>query len=101
MIRSDAWKLNYYHGQPCELFNLDIDPCELNNLATDPAHREMVEKLKTKVLNGWDPEWISERMAQLRADQQVLASWGRHVRPKDQCRWDLKPEMDYLDNEQI
>ena len=101
MIRSDAWKLNYYHGQPCQLFNLDIDPRELNNLATDPAHRETVEKLKTKVLNGWDPEWISERMAQLRADQQVLASWGRYVRPRDRYRWELKPEMDYLDNEQI
>ncbi len=101
MIRSDDWKLNYYHGQPCQLFNLETDPHELNNLATDPTYSKTVEKLKAKVLNGWDPEWISERMAQLRADRQILALWGRHVRPTDQCRWDLKPEMDYLDDKQI
>ena len=101
MIRSDDWKLNYQHGQPCELFNLEADPRELNNLAADPTYSETAEKLKAKVLNGWDPEWISERMAQLRADRQILALWGRHVRPTDQCRWDLKPEMDYLDDKQI
>ena len=29
MIRSGDWKLNYYHGQPSQLFNLKEDPAEL------------------------------------------------------------------------
>ena len=101
MIRRDNWKLNYYHCQPCQLFDLEVDPRELNDLAADPAHQETVEKLKAEVLNGWDPEWICERMAELRSNRQILVSWGRRVRPPDQYRWNLEPEMDYLDKEQI
>ena len=26
MIRQDEWKFNYYHNQPCQLFNLNEDP---------------------------------------------------------------------------
>ena len=33
MIRRDKWKLNYYHGQPCQLFDLEADPRELDDLA--------------------------------------------------------------------
>ncbi|HIC00829.1 TPA: DUF4976 domain-containing protein, partial [Candidatus Poribacteria bacterium] len=101
MIRRDNWKLNYYHCQPCQLFDLEVDPRELNDLAADPAHQETVEKLTAEVLNGWDPEWICERMAELRSNRQILVSWGRRVRPPDQYRWNLEPEMDYLDEEQI
>jgi hypothetical protein len=31
------------------------------------------------------------------ADNQILRDWARHVQPPDQHRWDLKPEMNYLD----
>ena len=40
-------------------------------------------------------------MAQLRAERPILAEWGRNVQPPDSIRWNLKPEMDYLDEEQI
>ncbi|MDP6358820.1 MAG: sulfatase, partial [Planctomycetota bacterium] len=29
MVRQGEWKLNYYHGQPTQLFNLEEDPDEL------------------------------------------------------------------------
>ena len=32
MIRNGDWKLNYYHGQPSQLFNLKEDPAELHDL---------------------------------------------------------------------
>ena len=101
MIRRGAWKLNYYHGQPCQLFNLEEDPREVDDRASDPACQKIVEELTEEVLDGWDPEWIAARMAALRQDRQILAAWGRNVQPPDQFRWDLKPEMDYVDEEQM
>ena len=101
MIRRGPWKLNYYHGQPCQLFNLAEDPRELEDRAGDPACADIVAQLTAEVLDGWDPEWIAQPMAQLRAERPILAEWGRTVRPPDQYRWDLRPEMDYLDEEQI
>ena len=101
MIPRDHFKLNYYHGQPCQLFDLNTDPHELNDLAADPAHQETVARLKAEVLDGWDPVKISTRMAALRADRPILADWGKKVQPPDTIRWDLKTGMDYLDEEQI
>ena len=94
-------KLNYYHGQPCQLFDLDADPRELNDLAADLAYDETLATLKAEILAGWDPDAIAARMAQLRADAPILAGWGRNVQPPDCIRWNLKPEMDYLDEQQI
>ena len=101
MIRRGPWKLNYYHGQPCQLFNLQADPRERCDLATNPAHQETLDALKAEVLDGWDPDWIAARMAALRADRSILAAWGGTVQPPDQCRWKLDPTMDYLDPEQL
>ena len=101
MVRRGKWKLNYYHGQPFQLFDLQADPRELNDLAGDPAHRETVDKLKAEVLDGWDPAAISAQMAALRADQPIHTAWTKHVQPPDQYRWTMKPEMTYLDEEQI
>lgn len=101
MIRRGRWKLNYYHGQPCQLFDLQADPRECCDLAADPAHRETLATLKAEVLAGWDPEWIAARLAALRADRSILAAWGRTVQPPDQCRWKLDPAMDYLDPAQL
>ena len=101
MVRRDNFKLNYYHGQPCQLFDLDADPRELNDLAVDPAHAETVATLEAEVLAGWDPNAIAARMEQLRSDTRILAGWGRNVQPPDSIRWNLQPEMDHLDGEQM
>ena len=101
MIRRGPWKLNYYHGQPCQLFDLQADPHEHRDLAADPAHQDILATLKAEVLDGWDPEWVAARMAALRADRSILTAWGRTVQPLDQCRWKLDPAMDYLDPEQL
>lgn len=101
MIRRGPWKLNYYHGQPCQLFNLEEDPRETRDLAADPNHGAVRARLLQEVLEGWNPEWIRGRLAAMRQDRNVLAGWARHVRPADRFRWDLRPEMDYLDAEQL
>ena len=97
MVRSGDWKLNYYHGQPLQLFNLKDDPDELRDRANDHACQAIREALTRTVLDGWNPERIAEQMATKRADLQILSAWGRHTQPEDTYRWNLLPEMDYLD----
>ena len=53
--------------------------------------------LTQKVLDGWDPELIWEQMVAKRADTKLLSGWARQTQPSEQYRWDLFPEMDYLD----
>lgn len=96
MIREGDWKLNYYHGQPSQLFDLCEDPHELHDLAGDIALREICEELTHKVLDGWDPEMIKERMIAKREDTRLLSNWARQTKPEERYRWELLPEMDYL-----
>ena len=97
MIRNGDWKLNYYHGQPPQLFNLKEDPAERHDRAEDPTCQEVREGLTQQVLDGWDAESIAAKMATKRAETKILADWARHTQPADQYRWHLLPEMDYLD----
>ncbi len=97
MIRRGAWKLNYYHGMPCQLFNLEEDPREMDDRAQDPGSRQVRDELQELVLQDWDPEWVIAQMAAQRQDQTILGQWGRHVQPPDRYRWPLLAGMDYLD----
>ena len=69
----------------------------MNDRAGDPSCRDVREALTARVLDGWDPEAIARKMAARRADFEILTAWGRHTQPEDRIRWDLRPEMDYLD----
>ena len=97
MIRSGPWKLNYYHGFRPQLFNLDDDPQETLDLAADTAFAGVRAELTDRVLDGWDPERIRNRMRVLKSEQQILESWASNIDPPDSLRWDLRPEMDYLE----
>ncbi len=99
MVRRGDWKLNFYDGQPCQLFNLAQDPLEIDDRAGDAACGSILDELIDLVRTGWDPSVIRQEMARRRADLPILSDWARHVRPPDTCRWDLSPEMDYLDTE--
>ena len=98
MIRRDEWKLNYYHGLPCQLFNLLDDPHEMDDRATDPACEQIRDELLDAVLHDWDPEWVMAQMSAQREDQKILGAWGRSVMPPDQYRWPLLSGMDFLDD---
>ena len=97
MIRRDEWKLNYYHGQEPQLFNLADDPDELLDRAQDPSCQEIRKNLTAEVLKGWDPEAVTEKMARKREDLEIIRAWAEHTKPKDQFRWERHPKMDYLD----
>ena len=48
MIRRDAWKLNYYHGQEPQLFNLEEDPHEFENMWNEPEAQPLKLELLQK-----------------------------------------------------
>jgi choline-sulfatase len=99
MVRRGDWKLNYYHGQPAQLFNLADDPDELVDRADDPACRDVRDELTRLALDGWEPDAIAAEMATRRAELPIIRAWTRQIDPPDQYRWPLLPEMDYLDAE--
>ena len=58
-------------------------------------------RLIAEALAGWDPDAIRAKMEALDRDMAIQAAWTRHVQPPDSIRWTMKPEMSYLDDEQI
>ncbi|HMN30763.1 MAG TPA: sulfatase-like hydrolase/transferase [Caldilineaceae bacterium] len=97
MIRQNEWKLIYYHGLEPQLFNLADDPGELVDRAQDPACRTIRNELTGLLLADWNPESIAVKMAALRADNRVLRVWAQRTQPADQYRWQLRPEMNWLE----
>ncbi|MDP6508595.1 MAG: DUF4976 domain-containing protein, partial [Chloroflexota bacterium] len=67
MLRCGQHKLNFYQGEPYELFDLESDPEEMVNLADDPAYAEIKQQLIDELLAGWDGPEIDRR---IRASQQ-------------------------------
>ena len=99
MVRSGDWKLNYYHGHAPQLFNLAEDPSELHDRADDPACADIRQALTEKILRDWHPDEIAQIMERKRADAALMKEWVRAIDPPEQYRWDLRPEMNYLDDE--
>lgn len=62
MYKRDHYKLNWYHGEEPELFDLEKDPGEFRNVASDPEYAEVFERLKSELMARWDPEEIGERV---------------------------------------
>ena len=96
MVRYNEWKLSYYHGMRPQLFNLAEDPDEMNDLAEDPAYSSIRDELVERVLDGWDPDEVTRKMAVAQQDQRVITAWARNVAPPDNYRAEQGPEMDFL-----
>ena len=98
MVRRGPWKLNYYVGEPTQLFNLEDDPHETTDLAGDPQYRYIQEQLLPEVHVDWNPDYIARRLEQKAADLELMARWTRQVRPPEKYHWPLTGEMNYLDD---
>ena len=97
MVRHGPWKLNYYHGHEPQLFHLGEDPHEMRDLAQEPDCQAVRAELMALVLDGWDPQRIALEMSAREADLEVLTAWAEQTDPVERFRWDLRPEMDFLD----
>jgi arylsulfatase A-like enzyme len=87
MIRSGRWKLVYYHGMPAQLFDLEDDPDESRDLAADPEHAVLRDALIARVLDGWDPDAIRQRMAEKEPATRLRRKWAETVRPAEPHRY--------------
>jgi choline-sulfatase len=58
MVRFGRHKLNYYHHQGMELFDLCEDPREMRNLADDPCFKDVCDRLLAMLTDGWSPDEV-------------------------------------------
>ena len=72
MVRRGRYKLNYYHGEPAELFDLSADPLETANLALDPNFADVRDTLIDQVLADWSPEEIDRRVRESQRRRRIL-----------------------------
>jgi len=96
MIRTRRWKLIYYHGHRPQLFDMVQDPRETKDLAEEPDYAAVRDALTARVLAGWNPEAIRQRMARRRRDKDLLAAWCKTVNPPDAYRWQMRMEDNWL-----
>lgn len=87
MVRRGRFKLNYHHGAPPQLFDLENDPDETTDLAEHPAHRARKEALLARVLDGWDPDAIARRMREKEPETRLRRRWAALVRPDEPHRY--------------
>jgi len=62
MYKRDHYKLNWYHGEEPELFDLEKDPQEFRNVAEDPEYTKVFDRMKSELRERWDPEAIAGRV---------------------------------------
>lgn len=74
MLRRGSHKLNYYHNEPLELFDLDSDPNELTNLANDNEHTEIQQLLRDELLTNWNPDDLDRRIRASQRDRLLIAA---------------------------
>lgn len=96
MIRTEHWKLIYYHGARSQLFDVLNDPDEMRDLAEDPNYASVRDALCAKVLSGWDPDKVAARMASRVADKAIMKDWARAVLPANSYHWQIKVEDNWL-----
>lgn len=97
MVRQGHYKYIYTHGHPPLLFDLASDPTELGNLAGDVSVAEIEKRLLAAVLDGWNPEAMTDRILESQARRQLIwgvskldavrDNWSYEARKGDKQRW--------------
>ncbi len=77
MIRRGDFKYIYTHGHPAQLYDLGKDPHELHDLAGQAEWNSVEADLRSRLLDGWDPEAVH---------RQILASQRRRLFLKEVAR---------------
>jgi len=54
MVRTPRYKYVYTDGDIPQLYDVAGDPLEQTNLAADPAYNDVCERLRARVLDGWE-----------------------------------------------
>ena len=84
MLRRGRYKLIYSLDDPPLLFDLQADPGELQDLGADPAYAAVREDLRARLLAGWDPVRLEQRVRQGQKERLLIrAASGRGRQPAD------------------
>jgi len=98
MIRTLKWKLNYYHNDKHQLFDMVNDPDETKNLVDDPKYRAIKTALLRKLLAEWKPEEIEHIINRSIKRKTILKAWAKTTQPKDHYRWETTADQNWLVN---
>lgn len=96
MIRTKRWKLNYFHDDRHQLFDMENDPDEITNLFGNPEVSDVQQHLMERVLSDWDPAEITQAIDRSIERKSILRAWARQTRPKDTFRWETRADQNWL-----
>lgn len=96
MVRQGRYKLNYFHDDRYQLFDLQTDPDEMVNLFDDPAHQKVAAHLMARALDGWSPEAIAETIDRSIPRKRVLSTWAEATEPPERFRWETNADQNWL-----
>jgi choline-sulfatase len=72
MLRRGRYKLNVSLDDPPELYDLVADPCEMHDLAADPAHKAILDALRARLYDGWDPVALERRVRESQKARRLI-----------------------------
>lgn len=64
---------------------------ELHDRASDPACANELQKLSSRLFDGWDPVAITARAAERKDEAQLLGKWQGSVKPEQTHVWRIEP----------
>ncbi|HEV7214020.1 MAG TPA: sulfatase-like hydrolase/transferase [Chloroflexota bacterium] len=86
MLRTGRWKINIYHGEGHELFDLATDPGEQTNLAGRPELAAVERQLLRRVQHDWNPATIAATVRQSQAGRAIITAAEAGVHNADERR---------------
>lgn len=96
MIRKGRFKLNYFHNDRHQLFDLEDDPDETRNLFNTRGLADIQEQLMARVLEDWDPVQITGIIDRGIERKRILEAWAQQTEPPESFRWTTTADQNWL-----
>ncbi|TAL88359.1 MAG: choline-sulfatase [Candidimonas sp.] len=90
MIREGDFKYIYVHRHESMLFDLRKDPLEHENLSGRPESAEIESRLRTALLNDWDPEAISQQILESQAGRELIWAVTKDASQRDNWSYEAR-----------
>lgn len=74
MLRSGRWKINVYHGEGHELFDIANEPGEQTNLAGRPELAAIERQLLGRVQQDWDSSTVAAAVQRSQSGRSIIAT---------------------------